>query len=727
MGYIIKDNQGLLVTRITDTGRQKISQGNFNIRYFQVGDSEINYTAVTNYNFTNSLVLEPSYNAQNSSGIPQSNKNDVKYPFYLQSTNNVSYGIPYMVSSDDSVFNSSTPTGLFYSASSVCYAPRTSSNYTYNSEYVIDLSLVDGAAIELDLISDPCLTSSTDAISAGTFVTFYLSGDASCSCFNSNYPIITAKVVDFNVSTNKLTIDKYLPNLGSMGFTGLGRCFFYPSGMTYYDLITPMNYWSDSVINYESVCTPENGFVYVWNMNIPWSENPAGMNSTIYKSYNNFGSVNYLGTKEYYGYSTTSGQTDTSSTYYYNSFLEKINVTPEEQKAIAILHYTNNTIINFYGEKFATEIYDVGDPGGTGQARNFKIHLPWLMWHKNTGATTYGETFYIDPPGFDNLDLLTPYYLKSDKNSDMNTPGIRYYHLWDTHENYLTGEPNRIGKVFPDDKLIVIDDEEIIASMSYVGNRNYTLPAPKLGLISPGSCGTGTVTTGLLSGDNQTIWVTYGFGGEWEGMHCNYYQKIVGPSSACTTTEQNVTVSFGEEFSFLNDGLTSGYSANEFYILAQITDNYSRPNTSDWKYIDMSQYLSGYTGITGYIQSSGMTELTFVITEQLYNAASTYDLGAQITLPLLNDTTTTSFGDEYLFYGSLETDIQATIYEMKYLINLPMNQFVNSSNPTWTEGTIPYMTEIGLYDSDKNLLVLSKFQSPQIRQGIQQAVVKLDF
>ena len=141
----------------------------------------------------------------------------------------------------------------------------------------------------------------------------------------------------------------------------------------------------------------------------------------------------------------------------------------------------------------------------------------------------------------------------------------------------------------------------------------------------------------------------------------------------------------------------------------------------------MSQYLSGYTGNTGYIQSLGMTELNFVITDQLYSTAPTYDLGGQITIPLLNDTTTTSFGDEYLFYGSLETDIQATIYEMKYLINLPMNQFVKSSNPTWTEGTVPYMTEIGLYDSDKNLLVLSKFQSPQIRQGIQQAVVKLDF
>jgi hypothetical protein len=37
------------------------------------------------------------------------------------------------------------------------------------------------------------------------------------------------------------------------------------------------------------------------------------------------------------------------------------------------------------------------------------------------------------------------------------------------------------------------------------------------------------------------------------------------------------------------------------------------------------------------------------------------------------------------------------------------------------------MSEIGLYDTNKNLLVLAKFQSPQLRQGIQQAVVKLDF
>jgi hypothetical protein len=64
---------------------------------------------------------------------------------------------------------------------------------------------------------------------------------------------------------------------------------------------------------------------------------------------------------------------------------------------------------------------------------------------------------------------------------------------------------------------------------------------------------------------------------------------------------------------------------------------------------------------------------------------------------------------------------------MKYLINLGRNQFTNTSNPTWKSGTKSYVTEIGLFDSNKELIVISKLQSPQLRQGIQQFVVKLDF
>jgi hypothetical protein len=724
MGYIIKNTQGLIVTRLTDTGRKKLSEGNFNIAYFQVGDSEVNYNKVSStYNKANFQILEPSYNAQNSTGIPASNKNDIKYPFYLSTTSGITYGIPFMASSDESVFNKATTSG-FFSASTNCYKIQTSSAYTYNSQYVVDLSTFVGTNGFLTLSSNPCSDSSTGTLSANTYVTIYAISGNTCNCVNFNSPILTFRVGSFNTLTSTLYLDRAVPDLNSLGFSGYGRCIFTTSGITGYDLPTPQNYWSDSVINYESVCTPEDGYVKVWNMNIPWSESPAGVASP-YRTYTNFPSRDYLSTKEYYGYMSSTGQSATTAVTYYNSFGEMITVSPEEQKSISIVHYTNNAIINFYGEKFAAEVYV---DGSDGEARNFSITLPWLMWHKNSSPSTSGETFFIDPPGYSSLDLLTPYYIKSSKNSDMNSPGIRFYNLYDTHTN-PDGYPSRVGRVFPDDKIIIFDDEEIIATMTYVANRNYTLPSPKLGLISPGSCGDDS-TDGLLDNDSQQIWVSYGFEGDWQGMHCNYYQNILGPMTGVGLTEQNVTVSFGGDFTYMNTGSTTGFSSNLFYVIAQTgTTSMSRPLADSWKKITAftSNELSSYIATNGNIIPGGMTAKTFTITPTLYSSAPTYQLSEQITIPLNSNTTKLGFGNENLFYGNINTDIQATIYEMRYLINLPNNQFVKSSNPTWSTGTLPYMSEIGLYDNDKNLLVLGKFQSPQVRTGIQQVAIKLDF
>jgi hypothetical protein len=84
------------------------------------------------------------------------------------------------------------------------------------------------------------------------------------------------------------------------------------------------------------------------------------------------------------GYQEPTGQTDTSRVYYYNSFDEEVVVTPQEQKAIGIIHYTNQDIDNVYGEKFSTIPYDPQNPNDdTGLARHFKLTLPTLMWHKS--------------------------------------------------------------------------------------------------------------------------------------------------------------------------------------------------------------------------------------------------------------------------------------------------------------------------------------------------------
>jgi len=555
MAYIIKNTAGLINTRLTDVGRRNLSQGNFSISYFQIGDSEVSYTAVPNYNQTNNNILMPAFNAQNDTGSPQSNKQNIKYPYYVQSSSGNTYGIPFMDSNFTQVYNSAGVKGFFTTGTTLI---QTSTAYTMTTSYWVDMSSLSGQTsmvIEFDSSPTSCLTSGTPSIN--DFVTIVYDGNGGCGDFTTNQ-ILTYKIQNMNPvtgttgSTFTLTLDRALPTFDFLPVdTNYARLYVYPSGMTeLYDFVTPAPYWQTDTLNFESPCDVSNREnTPIWNMNIPWTESPAGLFSSTYEDYTKFGSVSYIGTKEYLGYNEPSGQTDTSQVFYYNSFDEKIVVRPQDQKAIAIIHYTNQDIDHIYGEKFSTQPFDPQNPtNDIGLARHFKLSMPTLMWHKSTG-TTIGQTFFIDPPGY---DLCKPFYIKSTKNIDMNDPGIRYYHLWDTNAD-SNGNLNRIGKVFPDQEIIVVDDEEVIAALSNKSNRNFTLPAPKLSLLTPNICDTGNNSNGLMTNPDQRFWVSYLFEsqtGVTSSLHCNYY-SVVQPTSSVTANTQNVAVRFGGEFGFL--------------------------------------------------------------------------------------------------------------------------------------------------------------------------------
>jgi hypothetical protein len=742
MAYIIKNTSGLINTRLTDVGRNKISQGNFNISYFQIGDSEVSYSAATNYNIVNNNILMPAFNAQNDTGSPNSNKQNVKYPYYIQGSTGNTYGIPFLDNQIQSVYNSAGSKGFFsVGGLKENWSAETSSAYTITSNYVTDMTTLSGQTeIEVTLYNPIC-AATTGTPSINDYVTIFYDPNGGCGEYGT-YPILTYRIQNMNPSTGTtgttsymLTLDRTVPNYRNIAPAGsYARVLIYPSGMTQlYDTITPAPYWQTDTLNFETPCDITNREnTLVWNMNIPWSVSPAGVFSSGYEDYVQYGSVSYIGTKEYLGYQEPSGQTDNGLVYFYNSFDERVIVTPKQQKAIGIIHYTNQDIDNVYGEKFATIPFDPQNPtNNTGLARSFRLTIPTLMWHKSTG-TTIGESFYIDPPGFPNLCI--PKYIKSTKNVDMNDPGIRYYQLWDTNPD-SNGNLNRIGKVFPDSQIVVIDDEEVIAAMSYKANRNWTIPAPKLSLLPPNTCfSNGQNAVGILTNDTQRMWVTYRLDstGFTNSLHCNYYSVITGPSTGCTTESQNVAVRFGNEFPYLSDGsfadfVLTGFSANSIKLICQLVVGDAQPNPTLWKEIDVTNEISAST-INGYLTVSGLTGTTFQITPDLYNNSGvTYNLANYIDIPQNGQSEILNFGDEYYFYGNLETDISATIYEMKYLINLGRNQFTNTSNPTWTSGTTSYVTEIGLFDSNKELMVISKLQSPQLRQGIQQFVVKLDF
>jgi hypothetical protein len=747
MAYIIKNTSGLINTRLTDVGRRYLSQGNFNIAYFQIGDSEVSYTAVPNYNQTNNNILMPAFNAQNDTGSPQSNKQNIKYPYFVQGRAGNTYGIPYMASDFQSVYNSAGVKGFFVTGGTQGnWDVQTSSAYTITSNYQVDMQTLTGQT-QIDITLDPIICSPTTGTpEINDFVTIIYDGNGGCSNVGT-YSILTYKIQDLSPSTGTtgtttwtLTLDRSVPNYTGKVLGGeMGRVLVYPSGMTaLYDTITPAPYWDIDTINFESPCDiSKRENTVVWNMNIPWTENPAGLISRRYEDFTQYGSATYIGTKEYLGYNESSGQTDTSRVSYYNSYDEEVIVTPPNQKAIAIIHYTNQDIDNVYGEKFATTPFDPENPtDNTGLAKHFRLTIPTLMWHKSSGSSI-GQTFWIDPPSYPGLCI--PQYIKSTKNNDMNDPGIRYYHLWDNNPNVSNSSNisklNRIGKVFPDQEIVVIDDEEVIAAMSYKSNRNWTLPAPKLSLLTPNSClPSEGQTQPLVTNVNQSVWVSYRFDstGFTDSLHCNYYSNVKADASV-TSDPKNLAVRFGAEFKFLNQPLNtytsadlSGYSANSMKLLVQVVTGDTRPISTDWKEIDITSQISG-SSINGYLTMSGITGTTFQVDKIDYDNAPNYDLAKYINLPENGQTDMLNFGDEYYFYGNLETDISATIYEMKYLVNLGRNQFTNTSNPTWMSGTTSYVTEIGLYNAQKDLMVISKLQSPELRQGIQQFVVKLDF
>jgi len=800
MGYILKNTAGLINTKLTDIGRKKLSQGTFNIAYFQIGDSEVSYNGLADfYNQFDTNVLESGFNDQNGAGAPQSNKQFVKYPYFVNGNFGNTYGIPYMDSVVSPVYNTAVMRGFFTADTTTLptsWQALTNGQYVLNSNYITNMSTVNGTD-RITIIYNGCNTNTTRLPQAGDIVTIYYDGAgfSNCECNPVQYPpsatpapspsasaavpepfpclvtptptpsnppcpeptpvplcppepspdcemsmsscyhILTYRIVE--VCGTEIVLDRPAPDFTVFNSSCFARLLIYPPNMTeIYDSYTPQAHWNDDVINFESICGLDQFDTKIWNMNIPWSEDPAGLIPNLYQGYSYFNSRSYIGSKEYFGYMSDSGQTDSSSVYYVNSLGDTVTVQPKDQKAIAIIHYTNQTIDLFYGEKLALEPFDNTVADTTGQARNFKVHLPWLMWHKNSDCCQ-GQTFYVDPPGFEGFNLFSVQYMTSKKNDDMNNPGMRYYHLWDTFANE-DGYPSRIGKVFPDHKIIIIDDDEIIAAMSYKANRNWTLPAPRVALVVPNTSGDDNNSqAGILTNSNQYLYVTYRLSNSSDftnSLHCNYYYKLQGPNLDCNNlSSQNVSVRFGGEFGCLScvgcgSGcvMTSGFFADELQVICQLVEGDSRPLPDEWKIIDFTSQISN-TIVNGCLTQSGLTGSTFVITQDLYDAASYYNLNDYIPMTTLNPSgQTLNFGDEYYFYGNIETDIQATIYEMRYKVNLSFSEFLTSSNPSWQGGT-SYITDIGLYDAEKNLMIISKMQSPVLRQGIQQFLVKFDF
>ena len=200
MSYIIKNTAALINTLVTDAGRKKISQGKFDISYFQIGDSEVCYNCVNNLDPVNLNVLMPQYNTQNLAPVPQKNRMEIKYPIYLDSTSGSTFGIPFDASYIDSVYNSAAPRGFFNpsTGSPTNYSAYTTSAYTINPNFVTpNTGITSGTVLTISATSINPSVSGT--VTPGMFMTLFTNGQI--SPVQNSGPLFTYLVVGVTGNT----------------------------------------------------------------------------------------------------------------------------------------------------------------------------------------------------------------------------------------------------------------------------------------------------------------------------------------------------------------------------------------------------------------------------------------------------------------------------------------------------------------------------------------------
>jgi len=721
MSFLNNEDSKFLSVRITKKGRNAIARGNFKISYFQVGDSEYDYTAPFDeltgiYNVPSQIVFSPF-----------DKESGVKYPYKLDSSeNSTTFGVPVQNSGvQEKIRNVMGPAGFI--SKYIEYDGTNGSTIEYPN-FEINISNISG----VNTITAPSGSGTTFA--GCSYVTVALTTLVGVNALISGNSMSFQYKIS-GVTGDTIYLDRETPNLSTVSGKARVICNYYETEYS----------TCQTSVDYQGQLNP-------WSLNIVWGGNPISSNfgkpigtdvSSLDESLSGYTSNKHVSTKELLGYTSTgqtfvnyTGETLQFPTSYKNCFDEEILVPSMEQRCIAVIHYSQLGDVTIDPERFFkyddylsydnstnnTVAFD-NDEEPISDTDYFEVFIPFIQYHRNTGSVP-GAIFKM---GYDDN------YIKSVKNPNHE---LLFRYLYDE-------QGIKVGKVFPNNKTIVFDDQELVALLDYRSNRKYTLPAPKAIPVSSDD----SPENSLLSGSTgQTVWITYmlSYTGDTKlnGFPCNYYSKITlaGSTDTCSlSTPCNAGIRFSEN-SFTNlktslNNISQGFVADKFYVILQIVNTNEYPEPNNWKIVDITSRIPNHT-VGSLINPVNLTGTTYTITLDDYeNNSSLFDIENYIKSTssdtnYLGDTisgTTFQFGDEEYFPGSIKVVRASDIEEMRFLVNLSSSEFFESQNPTYHSGATKKVTDISLLDDNKDVMVIAKTSIPITREGAQNFAIKLDF
>jgi hypothetical protein len=419
MAFIEKKDPVVMNIKLTSKGRELLSSGQLDFKYYAIGDSEIDY------DFNREVVaVDSEYSAFDSSILRAADKNPDIISFIPRNLTGDPYNeLTNVPSSAYQVENQVDSLGFFtYDGSDTKFI--VDANHVKQPDAMIDMSGVTGGT-KITLLKAPTYGTSGEEPAVGDILLVRWTKDVSTTGFtisNNPTPHLFYRITGITggpLGSGSVTVgvDREIPDFGSLGLSGI-----YAGAMIYYnqinfsgDTIVSMSatdYLDESVLSFlENSQCPTIVFPY-WNLSIIFTEEIAGVQASNLK------------------YTQFKNRT-------FGAFVSYIQNQAPTLKKLGVIHYTNSSPANVYGEGFLQDTPT--------------LDIPTIMWHKSPTATL-GTTL----SAIDGQKLLT----------GLN---LYYYDLADS-EGFV------VGKIFTDLKIFVIEDQELLFAMSYKSNRSWTLP-----------------------------------------------------------------------------------------------------------------------------------------------------------------------------------------------------------------------------------------------------------
>jgi hypothetical protein len=653
MSFLTNEPQTFINIKLTDAGRRQLSLGQLQFTSAVFSDREIDYVVgrTTSFDLKNNRVMSPkdaqpsfTLNFDGSSAVPLAG-NQVTSARQIATASTATAGF-FTGSTNAFAIDPSLPKGI----STITYSATTS--LSGGSTLIFDAGGYTAQTGDLIFIPWEPVQNSGKTYSANTI---FASGNPT----NSLWYRVSATTAPLSVN-----LDRNIPDFGgTIATSQMINAYFYPyNGMeTYYGSAATLS-------------------TRVWNMNIVRTNSVEGA-LNIGSGYTTYGSIQYAGTKHYFGFSS-------------------------DTKAIGIIHFTNEYTGNTYAEQFIE--------------KTFKLTLPTVMWH-NVGAdngqgVSYGLTAY---------DVFGDSYFDVSANTT-----FRFL------RDGIGSTSNIIGRVYHKLKMAVITDPELLAALTYRSNRSYTLPPSFVSLVSNPKF---PLTTGQATGlckSGYTYFVTYipesfsaytsgasyGYG---NALHSEYISKIDGQTDI-NGNPQFLNITFpSNSFPYLRSSINmdptsafsgTGWNANSVQILVneQLSSagyNIGNVPENGWrrvsdKNVGGNGVYSAETFLDTTIDPLKLAGYNFVISQEDFTSGSTYYLDSNYT----GETDTLYFGGESFLFGNLDVNILSTTYKTS-IVAYAKNDVLNSSINYTFDSTLDsktYITEIGILDQNNNLVAVGK-------------------